>query len=47
MRIHKSYSVAIDEITAIRKNSVFLGEKELSIGETFREGVEELLRRNN
>ena len=43
LRIHKSYAVAIDEITAIRKNSIFLGEKELSVGETFRESVEKLV----
>ena len=43
IRIHKSYSVAVDAITAIRKNSIFLGGKELSIGETFREDVEKLL----
>ena len=43
LRIHKSYTVAIDAITAIRKNSVFLGDKELSIGETFRNDVEKLL----
>lgn len=47
IRIHKSYSVAIDAITAIRKNSVFLGDKELSIGETFRESVEKLVRSGN
>ncbi len=47
IRIHKSYSVAIDAITAIRKNSVFLGDKELSVGETFRESVEQLLSRND
>ena len=41
-RIHKSYAVAMDAITAIRKNSIFLGEKELSIGETYREKVEKL-----
>ncbi len=44
IRIHKSYLVAIDEITSIRKNSIFLGDKEISIGETFRENVEKLLR---
>ncbi|WP_373519410.1 LytR/AlgR family response regulator transcription factor [Pricia sp.] len=43
IRIHKSYAVAIDAITAIRKNSIFLGDKELSVGETFREHVEKLL----
>lgn len=45
LRIHKSYAVAIDSITAIRKNSVFLGDKEFSIGETYREKVELLLKR--
>jgi two-component system LytT family response regulator len=47
IRIHKSYSVAIDEITAIRKNCIFLGEKELSVGETFRESVEKLVGKRN
>ncbi len=44
-RIHKSYAVAIDAITAIRKNSIFLGDRELSIGETFRNDVEKLVRK--
>lgn len=47
IRIHKSYLVSIEEITAIRKNSIFLGDKELSIGETFREAIEELIRKGN
>ena len=47
IRIHKSYSVAISEITAIRKNSIFLGEKELSVGETFRERVQKLVNTRN
>ncbi|MCM4150455.1 DNA-binding response regulator [Arenibacter sp. N53] len=47
IRIHKSYSVAIDAITAIRKNSIFLADRELSVGETFREDVEKLLRRES
>jgi DNA-binding LytR/AlgR family response regulator len=45
IRIHKSYLVSIEEITAIRKNSIFLGDKELSIGETFRESIEELIQK--
>lgn len=40
IRIHKSYLVAVAAITAIRKNSIFLGDKEISIGETYRESVE-------
>lgn len=43
VRIHKSWLLAIDEITAIRKNSVFIGEKEFSVGESYREAVEKLL----
>lgn len=43
LRIHKSYAVAINEITAIRKNSIFIGEKEFSVGETFRASVEKLV----
>lgn len=46
IRIHKSYVVAIPEIAAVRKNSVFLHEidKGLPIGETYREEVEKFLR---
>jgi two-component system, LytTR family, response regulator len=32
MRIHKSFMVAIESITAVRKNSIFIGEMELPIG---------------
>tara|TARA_R110002096_G_scaffold159809_2_gene325757 strand:+ start:1820 stop:2524 length:705 start_codon:yes stop_codon:yes gene_type:complete len=43
IRIHKSYAVAIGEITSIRKNSVFLGEMEFSVGEAYKEKVEKLI----
>ncbi len=42
IRIHKSFIVAIESITSVRKNSVFIKEMELPIGETFREAVEKL-----
>ena len=45
IRIHKSYIVAIESITAIRKTSVFIKDMELPIGETFRDAVEKLVRR--
>ena len=45
IRIHKSYLVAISEITAVRKNNIFIKEMELPIGETFREAVEKLVRK--
>jgi two-component system, LytTR family, response regulator len=40
IRIHKSLMVSISQVTAIRKNSVFLGEKEFSVGETYRKNLE-------
>lgn len=45
IRIHKSWLLSIKSITAIRKNSVFVGEKEFSVGETYREGVEKLIKK--
>ena len=45
VRIHKSWLVAISEISAVRKNSIFIKEIELPIGETFREAVEKLTRK--
>lgn len=41
-RIHKSYIVAIQSITALRKNSVFMGDKELPVGETYRYVIDKL-----
>jgi len=46
VRIHKSYIVAIASITAVRKNSVFIKEMELPVGETYREAVRQLTGRN-
>lgn len=45
IRIHKSYIVAIESISSIRKTSVFIKDMELPIGETFRDAVEQLVRR--
>lgn len=42
IRIHKSYIVSIDAITAIRKSSIFLKDIELPIGETYRDIVLQL-----
>ena len=44
IRIQKSWLVAISEITAVRKNSIFIKEMELPVGETFCEAVEKLTR---
>ena len=45
IRIHKSWIVAIAEITAIRKNSIFIKEMELPVGETFRDTIDKLIRK--
>jgi two-component system, LytTR family, response regulator len=39
IRIHKSYIIAVAHITAIRKNSVFIGTMELPVGDNYREAV--------
>lgn len=39
IRIHKSYIIAVSHITAIRKNSVFIGTMELPVGENYRDAV--------
>lgn len=37
IRVHKSYIVSVNEITAIRKNSVFIKEQEIPVGDTYRD----------
>lgn len=37
IRVHKSYIVSINEITAIRKNSVFIKDQEIPVGDTYRD----------
>ncbi|HVZ97986.1 MAG TPA: LytTR family DNA-binding domain-containing protein [Chitinophagaceae bacterium] len=39
LRIHKSYIVSIHFITSIRKNSVFINDTELPIGESYKDAV--------
>lgn len=46
LRIHKSYIVSITSITAVRKNSLFLKELELPVGETYRDAVRQLTGKN-
>ncbi|WP_394766868.1 LytTR family transcriptional regulator DNA-binding domain-containing protein [Ferruginibacter sp.] len=45
IRIHKSYLVAISEITAVSKNSISIKETELPVGETFRDSIDKLTRK--
>ena len=39
IRIHKSYFVSIEQITAVRKSSVFVGTMELPVGESYKDAV--------
>ncbi|WP_298301470.1 response regulator transcription factor [Hydrotalea sp.] len=39
IRIHKSYFVSIEHITAVKKNSLFIGALELPIGDNYKEAV--------
>lgn len=45
IRIHKSYIASISGITALRKNSVFIKDVELPVGETYREVIDRLIAR--
>ncbi len=46
VRIHKSYIVSVNSITAIRKSSVFIREHEFPVGETYREVIDRLAKGN-
>jgi DNA-binding LytR/AlgR family response regulator len=46
LRIHKSYIIAVASITAVRKNSVFIGDLELPVGETYRDALRQLTGRD-
>lgn len=45
-RIHKSFIVSVNSITAIRKNSIFIDDKEYPVGETYRDVVTKLMQGN-
>lgn len=46
IRIHKSYIVSIASITSVRKNSVFIGQMELPVGDNFKDGLSSLTSKN-
>ena len=43
IRIQKSYIVSRESISAVRKNSVFIGPKELPVGDIYKEAVQALV----
>jgi DNA-binding LytR/AlgR family response regulator len=45
IRIHKSYIVSKEQVTAVRKNSVFIGTMELPVSENYREALDTFIGR--
>jgi DNA-binding LytR/AlgR family response regulator len=46
IRIHKSYLLNVDSISAIRKNSVFIKDSEFPVGETYRDVITKITGKN-
>lgn len=44
IRVHKSYIVSVMHITAIRKNSIFIGSMEIPVGGNYKNVVESLVK---
>ncbi len=45
LRVQKSYIISVEHITAIRKNSVFIGSEEIPIGDSYKDSVNVLIKR--
>jgi two-component system response regulator LytT len=45
LRVHRSFIVALDKITAITKTSLRIGEAEIPVGDQYREAFREITRR--
>lgn len=43
IRIHKSYIVSLAAITAIRKNSLFIGDTEIPVGDNYRDALNSVI----
>ena len=43
LRIHRSYIINTDKITAYTKHDIEIGKTEIPIGDSYRRGVEEFL----
>jgi len=43
-RIHKSYIVSVDKIRMVDGNQVYIGERSIPIGETYRDGFLKVIR---
>jgi two-component system, LytTR family, response regulator len=47
IRVQKSYIVSKEYITAIRKNSIFIGTTEIPVGENYKDSVVSLIGKEN
>jgi DNA-binding LytR/AlgR family response regulator len=43
VRIHKSYIIAADKVTAIKRDLICIGATELPLSETYKPAVEKML----
>ncbi|MBZ5858667.1 LytR/AlgR family response regulator transcription factor [Flavihumibacter profundi] len=39
LRVHKSFIISKDQVTAVRKNSLFIGTMEIPVGENYRDTI--------
>jgi DNA-binding LytR/AlgR family response regulator len=46
VRIHKSYIIAADKVTALKRDIICLGNNELPLSDSYRSAVESLLSLN-
>ncbi len=44
LRVHKSFIISLDQISMIDGNTVYVGEKAIPVGETYREALYKLVR---
>lgn len=47
IRVHRSYIVALEKIKAIRKNKIIIGDKEIPIGEHYKEAFYQIINEKN
>ncbi|MBC5991528.1 LytR/AlgR family response regulator transcription factor [Pontibacter cellulosilyticus] len=43
-RVHRSYIISIDKVSMVDGNTVYIGEKEIPVGETYRDGFLNMIR---
>lgn len=46
-RVHRSYIISIDKVSMIDGNTLYIGDKSIPLGETYREGFLNMIREKN